>query len=67
MDAEELDTDKIWIQDVPQIVERSLGKPISLWSVRNWCRRGKLQSVTVGGRRFVLTESLNSFLEGEPS
>ena len=67
MDAEQLDTDKVWIQDVPQIVERSLGKPISLWSVRHWCRQGKIQSVTVGGRRFVLTESLNSFLKGDPS
>jgi|TARA_R100000482_G_C5090453_1_gene130551 hypothetical protein len=63
MDAEELN--KVWIQDVPEIVEGSLGKPISLWTVRSWCRQGKISSCTVGGRRYVHIDSLNKFLKGD--
>ncbi len=65
MDAEVI-REKVWIKDVPPIVEGSLGKPISLWTVRSWCRQGKIDSVIVGGRRFVLRDSLNSFLKGDP-
>ena len=67
MDADCMNNGKVWIQEVPEIVSSSLGKPVSLWPVRSWCRQGKIKSVTVGGRRFVLRRSLIAFLEGEAS
>jgi len=55
----------IWIKDVPLIVEKVLGRPISMWTVRSWCRKGQLKSVKVQGRRYVLTSSLHKLLKGE--
>ena len=55
----------IWIKDVPQIVEKVLGRPISMWTVRSWCRKKQLKSIKVQGRRYVLTSSLYNRLKGD--
>lgn len=57
------DSDLIWIKDVPDLISESLGQSVCLWTVREWCRKGLLDSVKVGGRRFVPRESIIQLLK----
>jgi len=61
---ERMVNEKIWIKEVPAFLEDRI-MPVSLWTVRSWCRKGLIKSVKVGGRRYVELESLNNFLKGE--
>lgn len=63
----EKDESMIWIKDVPDIVEKVLGRPMSMWTIRSWCRKGVLKSTKVQGRRYVSTSSLFNLLKGEPN
>ena len=56
--------ERVWIKDVPGLLENEI-KPVTLWTVRSWCRKGLIESVKVGGRRYVDLDSLRNFLKGE--
>tara|TARA_R110001599_G_scaffold28773_4_gene99146 strand:- start:528 stop:728 length:201 start_codon:yes stop_codon:yes gene_type:complete len=56
--------ERVWIKDVPAMISEDI-EPVSLWTIRSWCRKGLIKSVKVGGKRYVDLESLKNFLKGE--
>ena len=65
----QLDTlqDAIPINEVPRRLPRRGGKKVHISTVWRWVNRGvrgvKLESLTIGGRRYVRPEALEVFLE----
>ena len=50
--------------DVPELVE-SMG--VSVYTMRNWIRKGKLKAHKVGRKYYISSEDLRRYIESGPS
>ena len=57
-------SDWVPIGAVPDLVAQSIGYKYNLGTVREWARDGRVKSKKIGGRRFVNTKSLWTYIEG---
>jgi hypothetical protein len=54
------------INEVPDVIRTETNGAVnrSLDTIRDWCRKGQLKSRLIGGRRFVLRDSITHLIEG---